>query len=330
MPEKEPQITVIGGGTGSFALLSELKHHTNNLNAVINMADDGGSTGGLRDELGVLPPGDVRQALTALSNDSEDLREQFNYRFESGKLEGHSWGNLFLSGIEARTGSFSEAVRVASELLNIQGRVIPSTLDNVQLVASVDGQTIVGESKVGDVEFTKGANPVMSLEPPAAINPEAKDALQTSDLIVIAPGNLYQSLAPNLVVQGMGRVLAEAQAPVAYVGNLVNKPLHTAEFAIHDYASEIERFAGCTVLDYVLYNTDEPTPELLERYALDGEHPVRVDRQALDDAAYEAIGGNFLSYSHGEQNKNDALKRSFIRHDGASIAAKLIELANKE
>lgn len=330
MSEREPEIAVIGGGTGSYTLLSELKQHTPNISAIINMADDGGSTGELRDDLGVLPPGDVRQCLVALSNfDERGMRDQFNYRFTEGAFKGHAWGNLFLSGIEARTGSFSEAVSVASDMLDIRGRVIPSTLDNVQLTAELAGQKIIGETNIGDAEFSKESKPKLALEPAAIINSEAQQALEESDLIVVAPGDLYRSLAPALVVDGMGDALAASLAPVVYVSNLVNKPLHTAEFAVHDYASEVERFAGQAVLEYVLYNTDTPSKEQLQAYALDGEHPVEIDQQALDDAPYKAIGGDFLSHATYQQDENDRLKRSFIRHDGVSIAAALAHLARQ-
>lgn len=326
MHERDPQITVIGGGTGSFALLSELKNYTNDINALVNMADDGGSTGDLRDELGVLPPGDVRQCLSALC-ESDELRDQFNYRFERGKLKGHSWGNLFLAGIEERSGSFSQAVSVASEILNIKGAVIPSTLDDVHLAMELNGQKIVGESKIGDTYIKKGSQPELSLEPIASLNPEAEQAIESADLIVLAPGDLYRSIVPTLLVDGMGKALRRASAPVAYVSNLVNKPNHTAEFTVGDYADEIERFTGRAVLDYVLYNTDEPSAELLDKYALDGEYPVIVDREQLENASYEAVGGDFLSYSHGQQNPHDKLKRSFIRHDGVSVTASLVQLA---
>lgn len=326
----EPEIAVIGGGTGSFALLSELKHHTPNISAIINMADDGGSTGELRDELGVLPPGDVRQSLVALSNlDTDGLRAQFNYRFPCGAFKGHAWGNMFLSGIEARTGSFSEAVTVASEMLNIRGRVIPSTLNNVQLVAEIDGQKVVGETNIGNTAINKDTAPTLALEPDATLNPEAEQALEEADLIVVAPGNLYQSLAPTLVLNGMGDTLRASLAPVAYVSNLVNKPLHTAEFAVHEYASEIERFAGSAVLDYVLYNSDEPSEDLLQKYALDGEYPVKIDQVELDNAHYEAIGGNFLSHALHVPSAHDKIERSFIRHDGVSVAAVLAKLAEQ-
>jgi len=329
MPEKEPQITVIGGGTGSFTLLSELKQHTSEITALANMADNGGSTGELRDELGVLPPGDLRQCLVALSTDTEEWREQFNFRFEEGKYKGLVWGNFFLSGIEHRTGSITKAIEMASKSLNVQGRVMPSTLDNCQLVMRTEGKTIYGESNIGATSLPAKVRPELALEPKADLNDEAKEAIENSNLIVIAPGDLYQSLAPALLVEGMSEALMTTEAEIVYVSNLVNKPHHTAEFAVHDYASEIERFAGGAVLDYVLYNTDEPTKYQVKKYARDEEYPVVIDTNGLDRASYTAIGGSFLSHAHREQNKGDNIERSLIRHDGVAVAAALVELTKK-
>ncbi len=327
MPEKEPQITVIGGGASSHRILSGLREQTNNLNAIVNMADDGGSSGVLREEFGVLPPGDVRQCLVALSDTYEARKTKFNSRHSFGPNQGHAWGNLFLSRIEVSTDSFSEAVDRASGFLEIRGKVIPATLDNVQLV---EGSGIVGETNFGRTQLPRHAMPELKLEPLARLNPDAETAIREADLIVIAPGNLYQSIAPTLLVEGIGKALTDSDAPVAYVSNLVNKPNHTFEYAVHDYASELERFAGRAVLDYVLYNTDQPSKKLLEAYALENELPVTVDHSALGRATYKSIGGKFLSHSEELQDKHDVIPRSFIRHDEAAIATALMQLVSQE
>lgn len=321
-----PRITVIGGGTGSFTLLSELKAHTSNLSAVVNMADDGGSTGILRDEFGVLPPGDVRQCLVALSNESAELRQVFNFRFSSGTFKGHTLGNIFLSGIETMTSDFSHAIKIAGDVLNIQGRVIPSTLDKTNLTLDLKGQKVVGETNIGETHMTIGDNPKLNLEPAAKINPEALSAINKSDLIVIAPGDLYRSLAPTLLVDGLGEALINSQSPVVYVCNLVNKPNHTAGFEVHDYANEIERFAGGKILDYVIFNLDKPAKSSLDRYALDGEYPVEINQKMLKQASYKAIGGKFLSHKHHQRLGHDPIKRSLIRHDSQSVTSALLKL----
>lgn len=321
------RIVVIGGGTGSYTLLSDLKKHTSHITALVNMADDGGSTGVLRDELGVLPPGDVRQCLAALSQSSTALRELFNYRFPEGStFAGHSFGNLFLSAVEMMTKDFGEAVKLASTVLNITGRVVPVTLDNCHLTLTLDGKRISGEHAISKMDF-EGKKAKLSLSPQAVINPVATEALAEASLIVIAPGNLYGSLAPALLAKGLSEALASVSVPVVYVCNLVNKPVQTKGYDVSDYASEVERFIGKPLLTHVLYNTNEPTSGILHAYALEGEYPVKVNHAELDNAHYQAIGGNFLSRSSQQRNNNDTfILRSLIRHDAEAIALQLMEL----
>ncbi len=327
---QNPKIVVIGGGTGSFTLLSALKDYSDELTALVNMADDGGSTGVLRDELGVLPPGDVRQCLVALSTAPEELRELFNYRFPEGTFSGHSFGNLFLSAVERMTSNFNEAIRMAGDVLRIQGRVLPITLEKCNLVLHSDEGDLVGEYKIANIRLDPHNRPNLSLTPHAVITPEARHAILQADLVVIAPGNLYASLAPALIVEGVGQALAETAAKIAFVCNLVNKPNQTREYAVHEYAEEIERFAGNNCLDYVLYNNDEPDSEQMQKYALDDEFPVIIDVTALQDAQYQPIAGAFLSHHDHVRNQNDSfIERSLIRHDAPAIAAALIEVCRR-
>lgn len=322
------KIAVIGGGTGSFTLLSQLKHYTRHVTALVNMADDGGSTGMLRDELGVLPPGDVRQCLVALS-ESERVRDLFNYRFDGGTFEGHAFGNLFLTALEKMTGSFASAVETAAEVLNITGEVHPVTLDKVTLIMKQsNGEITEGEFKIGHADFGSSTRPTMELSPAAGLNPAAREAIMSADIVVIAPGNLYGSLAPALIVPGMSEALNETSAKKVYVCNLVTKPGQTDDFAVSDYASEIERF-GKFPLDYVLYNEDKPSDSLLERYAKDGEYRVRYDSEILQRAHYQAIGGDFLSkHPHKPVAESDPIAntRTLIRHDATAVAKQLMRI----
>lgn len=325
-----PKIVVIGGGTGNFTLLRALKNKPCDITALVNMTDTGGSTGILRDELGVLPPGDIRQCLVALSDASEELRELFSFRFPEGAFGGHSFGNLFLSAVEKMTDNFSDAVRVASDVLRIKGRVLPITLQDCQLVLHEGSKRIVGQHVIEERTLQTGSRPVLSIEPAAYLEPAAGAAIKAADLIIIAPGNLYASLAPALLVQGVAEALHTATAKIAYVCNLVNKPHHTPQYAVHDYAAEIERFIAPASLSYVLYNTDQPTKHLLSRYALKGEYPVQVDQQKLTAAAYRAIPGKFLSHSRPVRAQNDTLiERSYIRHDTKQVAKALLSLLSE-
>lgn len=322
------KIAVIGGGTGSFTLLSALKERTSSLAALVNMADDGGSTGVLRDELGALPPGDVRQCLVALSR-APEIRDLFNYRFDNGSLKGHAFGNLFLTALEKMTGDFAEGVELASQVLNIVGRVEPITLTDVRLVMEDHrGDAIKGEFLITDRDFN-GHRPKMWLEPAAEANQKAEAAIYQADMVVIAPGNLYGSLAPALIVPGIGTALRKSKALKVYVANLVTKPGQTDGFTVSDFADEIERLAGGKFLDVVLFNTEQPSEELLVKYARDGELAVTYDRERLDQAHYTAAGANLLSGSVWKNtNAADpiAATRTLIRHDSMAVANALIEL----
>ena len=329
MAKRNPQIVVIGGGTGSFTLLQALKWTTPNLTALVNMADDGGSSGMLRDELGVLPPGDVRQCLVALSR-SPKIRNLFGYRFEEGTLEGHSFGNLFLTALEKLTGSFAEAVETASEVLNITGKVVPITLDNVRLVLKAsDGFTVRGEGKIDVLHFSKpGHKPELSLDPSATIAAEAREALREAELIVIAPGDIYTSIGPLLIVDGVAEALRQTKAKIVYVCNLVVKPGQTNGMSVADHAAEIERFAGGPVLDYVLYNTAEPPIDMLEHYAHDQEFLVGIRPEQFKRVSYQAFGHPLIASQQVVVNPHDKLgaHRSLIRHDARAVAVALLGL----
>lgn len=332
MQSTDVRIAVIGGGTGGFTLLGALKNYSNNVTALVNMADDGGSTGILRDELGVLPPGDVRKSLVALSQ-SPKVRDLFNYRFSEGSLKGHTFGNLFLTALEKVTGNFAEGVETASEVLDIIGRVLPITLDNVRLrVNWPDGSSDRGEGKIDVMEFlpAKG-KPTLQLEPSARINPEAAAAIANAQIVVISAGDIYTSLGSSLAVDGVVEALKNTPATVVYVCNLVTKPGQTDGFDVAAHAAEIERLAGVQIIDVVLYNTAEPPANLMDKYLKKGELLVQIGSKKLDAAHYEAIGAPLLDPQTAEVAKSDALAahRSLIRHDGNAVAQKIITLCRE-
>ncbi len=326
-PNNSPRVVVIGGGTGSFTLLSGLKNYVQDLTALVNMADNGGSTGQLRDELGVLPPGDVRQCLVALS-DSPKVRDLFTYRFDEGALKGHAFGNLFLTALERMTGNFAEAVDLASEVLNITGNVEPITLTNVTLCAEgAGGEPVKGESTIAEAALA--TKPTVWLEPQAKANPAAIAAILHADMVVIAPGNLYGSLAPALVIKGVQRALRDTAATCVYVCNLVTKPGPTTGMRVHDFAGEIERLAGSGFLDYVVFNKQVPSQQLLDKYAHDGEQPVAYDEAALRQQHYRYRGADLVAGSAwGGAQASDPLAgaRSLIRHDPDAVARQLMRI----
>jgi uncharacterized cofD-like protein len=324
----DKKIVMIGGGTGSFTLLDKLKDVASDITALVTMADDGGSTGQLRDELGVLPPGDVRQCLVALSN-APQLRDLFNYRFDEGSLKGHAMGNLFLTALEKMTGDFAVGVELASDVLNITGRVEPMTLTNVRLVMiDQDGRRLDGESQVREGNFD-GKQASFSLEPLAVANPRALEAIERADIVVVAPGNLYGSLAPALVVPGVGDALRTTKAHCVYVCNLVTKPGQTDGYTVADFASEIERFAGGAFLDTVLYNTERPSDMLIEKYAAEGECMVAYTSDDWSDVRYTPVGKNLLSgtiWKNSNVYDPIASTRTLIRHDSAAVAREIVQL----
>ena len=326
--KNEIKIAVIGGGTGSFTMLSALKDHTSQLAAIVSMADDGGSTGVLRDELGTLPPGDVRQCLVALS-DSPKVRDLFDYRFDEGTFKGHSFGNLLLTALEKITGDFSEAVETASEILRVNGMVIPATLDNVRLKMEWPKASLIlhGE-RVIDAEFFKKdpRRASLSLVPAATSNPTAISAIEQADIVVVAPGDLYTSLGPLLVIDGIGGALRRTPALKVYVSNLVSKRGQTDGFTVSDHAAEIERFAGGPFLDYVLYNSQAPSKQVAARYEEEGGYVTKADIDELAEMHYKTIDGNFL----GAMAKADTadlipVTRSLIRHNAEAVAEAIMK-----
>lgn len=328
MIPNDPKIVVVGGGTGSFTLLSGLKEYTANITALVNMSDDGGSTGVLRDELGVLPPGDIRQCLVALS-DSPELRELFSYRFDSGSMDGHSFGNIFISAVEKMTGDFEKAVNLASKVLNIQGSVLPVTLKKSKLVVEFDdGEAVRDQCRVANMSFNGKQVARIYLEPDAELTESGKQAIYDADLVIIAPGNLYGSLAPVLVVNGLRQVLEQTNAKIAYVCNLVTKPNQTDGFTVCDYAREVERFIGLELLDFVIYNTAKPPEKLAKRYLRDNEKIVGYSQAELDKQHYKSIGIPLIASSPIVYSKADKIAnaRSLIRHDTDALASQLFSL----
>lgn len=325
----ELKVAVIGGGTGSFTILSALKEHTSQIAAIVNMADDGGSTGVLRDELGTLPPGDVRQCMVALS-DSKRLRDLFNYRFEEGSFSGHALGNILLSALEKSTGSFAEAVETASDILRINGTVIPATLDNVRLKMEWPAASyILNGERVIDADYFKHdpRKAGLSLLPKPTVNPMAVQAIEQADVVLIAPGDLYTSLGPLLVIDGIGDALRRTDAMVVYVCNLVTKDGQTNEFTVTDHAAEIERFGGGSFIDYVIYNNQQPDIQLAARYKKEKAFIVKADKEKLSKAHYESVGGSFLGHIvEHEVGDNIPATRSLIRHNADAITDTVIEL----
>ena len=275
------KIVAIGGGTGLSTLLRGLKRRTTNLTAIVTVSDDGGSSGRLQKELGVLPPGDIRNCLVALADDEALVTDLFQYRFTEGEgLSGHSFGNLFLAAMSGVTGNFDHAVKESSRVLNVVGRVLPATLGVVRLCAELDDGTIVeGES---NISHTSRPIKRVFFDPPAA-SPldEVIDAIREADAIVLGPGSLFTSIAPNLLVSGIAREVANAPAVKIYVCNVMTQPGETDGMTAADHVEALLANAGERVCDYVVVN-DRPPSRLLAAYAQEGQVPVVPDVERID------------------------------------------------
>jgi uncharacterized cofD-like protein len=282
------KIVAIGGGTGLSTLLRGLKRRTSNLTAIVTVSDDGGSSGRLQKELGVLPPGDVRNCLVALADDEALVTDLFRYRFTEGEgLSGHSFGNLFLAAMSGITGNFDRAIKESSRVLNVVGRVLPATLGVVRLCAELDDGTIVeGESNI-----SRAKRPIKRVffEPPAAMPlDEVIAAIRDADAIVLGPGSLFTSVAPNFLVSRVAREVAHAHAIKMYVCNVMTQPGETDGMTAADHVEALLANAGERVCEYVIVN-DEPPSRLLGAYALEGQVPVQPDVERITALGLEPV-----------------------------------------
>jgi len=328
LTQKKLKIVVIGGGTGTFVALSGLKRYPVDLSAIITMMDSGGSSGRLRDELGVLPPGDVRQCLVALAKSSRLLREMFNYRFESGGLKGHTFGNIFLSTLTKTTGSMKKAIEEVGKILRIQGRVVPVTYAKSDLcVKLADGKVIEGETHIDEVENREKRAKIVRafLKPQISANPDAKEAIKEADIIVIGPGDLYTSIIPNLLVKGISAAIKQSKAQKIYVLNLMTKYGQTTSYTAKDHIDDLIKYLGEDVLDTILVNTKTPSKETLAWYEDYDEHPVKDD---LKTEIPVVIRKNLLKDVMMGNDSSDNLRRSIIRHNSEKLAETIMEIAN--
>ncbi|OGH06740.1 MAG: hypothetical protein A2171_01760 [Candidatus Levybacteria bacterium RBG_13_35_9] len=325
---KMPRVVTIGGGTGSYASLMGLKRYPLKLTAIVNMVDDGSSSGILRDELGVLPPGDVRQCLVALSESSTLLRKIFNYRFEEGGLKGHTLGNIFLSALEKETGSMKKAISEVGKVLNIKGQVIPVTFTKTaQLCVDLaDGKTIVGETHIDVVEKKEKRAPIKKiyLNPKAKLNEDAKNAIKEADYILIGPGDLYTSIMPNILVTGVPQAIKNSKARKIFVLNLMTKYGQTSGFGAKKHIEELEKYLGKGIIEYVLINSKKPKKKVLSWYEEYEEYPV--DDDLSENNKYKVVRGDLIRDVIVSQSSADFLRRSIIRHDPKKLAWEIMQI----
>jgi uncharacterized cofD-like protein len=310
-------VTVIGGGTGSFNVLKGLRLYADlDIRSIVTMMDSGGDSGRLRDEFGVLPPGDIRRCLIALSDESELMRDLFSFRFEKGPLEDRQFGNLFFIALTRILGSQKEAIEAIGSILKIRGRVIAVTWDDAHIYAELEnGQIVQGEANI-DVPQHDGSVPIkrVYLQPQAQANPEAIAAILDSDYVVFAPGNLYTSSIPNLLVTGIPEALQRTKARVLYVVNLMSRHGETDGYTASEHVATLARYGG-RVPDGVLVHHGDVPAEMLARYAAEKSYRVPVDTARLAE-----IGVGIVKTA-------DVMSTvSVVRHDPARTAQSLVAL----
>lgn len=314
-----PRIVAIGGGTGLSTLLRGLKQHSSNITAIVTVTDDGGSSGRLTQEMGIIPPGDIRNCLVALADAEKSMTDLFQHRFKSdkGSLGGHAMGNLLLAAfVEQANGDFEKAVEKASDVLAIRGRVVPATLAHVRLRAILeDGTEVCGETQI--VQAGKAIRQ-MVLDPPN-VEPHkgALEAIREADLICIGPGSVYTSLIPNLLVPGIAQAIRESQAIKVYICNVMTQPGESDTFSACEHVTAIQTNVKVRVFDHALVNNTMPSQAAIEKYREVGQYYVEPDADRIRAMGFRVITGDFMSES------------DFVRHDPNKVATKLMQLVGK-
>jgi uncharacterized cofD-like protein len=316
--QKGPRVVALGGGTGLSTLLRGLKKYTGNLTAIVTVADDGGSSGRLRQEYRILPPGDFRQCITALADVEPLMTTLFQHRFKEGSLNGHSFGNLFIMAMAEITGDFEHAIRESGRVLAVRGQIVPSTLRDVTLMAEMaDGQTRVGESSIphpnGDGEGAVAtAIKRVFLEPEPTINPEAEEAILNAEMITVGPGSLYTSILPNLVVDGMAEALKASPAIKVFVCNVATQPGETDAFRVSDHLKAIEGHLGTNIFDFVVVNSNNNFPLPPSAQAA-GIRRVVYDAATVNQRSIHAVLVDVVNSRISTHHDPDKLARAIMK-----------------
>ncbi len=316
---KKPYVVAIGGGTGTYTLLSALRDSNLDLAALLTMVDDGGSNRTLRDEFGLLPTSGVRQAIVALSQNRSLLRELFLYRFHQGKgISGMTFGNLFLAAVADIVGSQQKAIEETCKLLSVHGEILPISYDDVRLVARYsDGSEVTGEHLI-DEPAHDGSLAIQEVwtTPKATIQPQAKKALLSADYIILGPGDFFTNTVPNLVVEGVCDAMMQSKAKVIFIQNLMTKYGDTIGYTASTFLEKLSKYIPLSRLDSVIVNTDTSFPkDILDAYAAQGACPVVDDLDGKKLEVTRVIREPLLSHSFERKTKGDVLDRSVFRHD---------------
>lgn len=313
------KVTILGGGTGTFVVLSGLKNLPVNLGVIVSMMDSGGSTGRLRDQLGVLPPGDLRQCLVALSDASVLWRKLFLYRFENGDLQGHNFGNIFLSALEKVSTNYDEVIDIASYVLDTKGKVIPVTFDSSHLCVEYANGKVLKEEGIIDENNKEESKIVKAyLEPASKANKKAIERIMRTDVLILGPGDLYTSIIPVLLVRGIRDAIQKRNPTIIYVMNLMTKAGQTNHYTAYNHIEDITTYAGKEP-DIIVVNNGTIPEEIDEWYETHHEELVKND---LDSSPFggKVIQGDMIDTHRVDQSSSDVLTRSILRHDSTKLA----------
>lgn len=319
----DKKIVVIGGGTGLSILLRGLKKYLYNITAIVTVADDGGGSGVLREDLGMLPPGDVRSCLLALANTEPAMEKLLQFRFSEGNLKGQSLGNLFIAAMDSIYGSFERAIKEISNVLSITGQVLPMTLESVQLCAELENGAIIKGESIIPRESRKNGSKIKSMFINPSISYPLNDTLKAiddADIIVLGPGSLYTSVIPNLLVNDMVQKIYNAKAPKVYICNVMTQPGETDGFGVLDHVQGIIDHSRENFLDYVIVNTEVIANDVLDKYNMDNASqvlPKSEDEDILQQMGIKLIKDNLIDIKH-----------EYIRHDNMHLSKIILDIAN--
>lgn len=316
--EKGPKIVAVGGGTGLSVLLHGLKEYTSNLTAIVTVADSGGSSGRLREQFDVLPPGDIRNCLVALADTESLMQDLFQFRFDKdSEFNGHNFGNLFITVMTKLTGDFERAIKESSKVLAIRGQVIPATLNSVTLGAEyTDGSIAEGEA---EIPLRHKQIKKVYLKPENSLaTPEAIKAIKEADTIILGPGSLYTSIIPNLLIKEIAQAIANSRALKIYVCNVMTQPGETDGLAAFDHLQTLVRHTHPRIVDWCIVNNAKPSSEILERYQKENSYPIILDSQKIKKAGYRVIEDDMINVLN------------YVRHDSGKLARIITGLIEQE
>lgn len=315
---KGPKIVVIGGGTGLSTMLRGLKYYTTNITAIVTVGDNGGGSGDLRADLGMLPPGDIRNCILALADTEPLMEELLQYRFKEGRLKNQSFGNLFLAAMAGISDNFEDAVQKMSSVLAVTGKVLPVTLEDMQLIAELEnGNKVYGESEI-PLEAIKQKSKIekLSINPEGALPlEEAIIAIKEADAIIMGPGSLYTSIISNLLVKKISAAVRRSNAIKIYVSNIMTQPGETDEFSVSDHLKVLKKYGGKDIVNYVVTNCGEIPSEIRERYKKEGSDLVNLDKDEVTELGIDFTEADLVKISEG-----------YVKHDADKLSEILIDI----